>query len=296
MTRLGRRNFLGRSTAGIAVPAALTVAGLSVGPLSAAQGTPANGSRARELAASRGSGLSGERLARMREALVRDVASGYVPGLVAAVSRGGDVHVEAIGTLGFEAAAPMRRDTIFRIASVTKPVTAAAAMLLVEQSVLRLDEPVDALLPELATRQVLRRLDGPLDDTVPAHRPMTLRDLLTFRLGYGVDLRTARRLPDPESDRGLRRLPRRQRWWDPAHAHARRADGGLRQAAAASSAGRGVARQLRLRHPRGADRPSQRHELWRFPAGAPLRPAWHDGYRILRPRWQARSAAHRLRA
>ena len=131
-------------------------------------------------------GLSGERLARMREALVRDVARGYVPGLVAAVSRGGEVHVEAIGTLAFEAAAPMRRDTIFRIASVTKPVTAAAAMLLVEQSVLRLDEPVDALLPELATRQVLRRLDGPLDDTVPAHRPLTLRDLLTFRLGYGA--------------------------------------------------------------------------------------------------------------
>jgi CubicO group peptidase (beta-lactamase class C family) len=131
-------------------------------------------------------GLSGERLARMREALVRDVESGYVPGLVAAVSRGGEVHVEAIGNRAFERTEPMRRDTIFRLASVTKPITAAAAMLLVEQSVLRLDEPVDALLPELATRQVLRRLDSALEDTVPANRPLTLRDLLTFRLGYGL--------------------------------------------------------------------------------------------------------------
>ena len=62
----------------------------------------------------------------------------------------------------------MRRDTIFRIASMTKPITAAAAMILVEECKLRLDEPVDRLLPELANRKVLKRLDGPLDDTVPA--------------------------------------------------------------------------------------------------------------------------------
>src|SRR5437660_5615036 len=81
---------------------------------------------------------------------------------------------------------PMRRDTIFRISSMTKPIIAAATMLLVEECKLRLDEPVDALLPELAERQVLRRLDGPLDDTVPAKRAITLRDLLTFRLGIGA--------------------------------------------------------------------------------------------------------------
>ena len=80
----------------------------------------------------------------------------------------------------------MRRDTIFRIASITKPVTAAAAMILVEECRLRLDEPVDRLLPELADRQVLKRIDSPLDDTVPAKRPITLRDLLTFRLGIGA--------------------------------------------------------------------------------------------------------------
>src|SRR3712207_2592679 len=79
----------------------------------------------------------------------------------------------------------MRRDSIFRIASVTKPIAAAAAMILVEECVLRLDEPVDQWLPELADRRVLRSIDSPLDDTLPANRPITLRDLLTFRLGIG---------------------------------------------------------------------------------------------------------------
>src|SRR5947207_1383760 len=80
---------------------------------------------------------------------------------------------------------PMRRDTIFRISSMTKPITAAATMILVEECKVRLDEPVDRWLPELAERKVLKRLDGPLDDTVPANRPITVRDLLTFRMGFG---------------------------------------------------------------------------------------------------------------
>jgi CubicO group peptidase (beta-lactamase class C family) len=79
----------------------------------------------------------------------------------------------------------MRRDTIFRVASVTKPITAVAAMILVEECRLRLDDPVDECLPELANRRVLRTIDSELDDTVPANRPITLRDLLTFRSGYG---------------------------------------------------------------------------------------------------------------
>ena len=66
---------------------------------------------------------------------------------------------------------PMQRDTIFRIASISKPITAVAAMMLVEECVLRLDDPVDELLPELADRRVLKRLDGPLDDTVPPSGP-----------------------------------------------------------------------------------------------------------------------------
>jgi len=61
-------------------------------------------------------------------------------------------------------------------------------MVLVEECTLRLDEPVDRLLPELADRRVLRRLDGPLDDTAPATRPITVRDLLTFTMGFGIIL------------------------------------------------------------------------------------------------------------
>jgi CubicO group peptidase (beta-lactamase class C family) len=89
----------------------------------------------------------------------------------------------------------MRRDTIFRVASLTKPVTAAAAMILVEECKLRLDDPVDRWLPELADRKVLKRIDGPLDDTVPAKRAITLRDLLTFRLGLGAVMVFPERYP-----------------------------------------------------------------------------------------------------
>jgi len=111
-----------------------------------------------------------------------------MPGLVALVHRRGETHVEPIGTLAFGGREPMRRDTIFRIASMTKPITAAAAMILVEECKLRLDEPVDPWLPELAQRRVLAKPDGPLDETVPARRSITLRDLLTLRLGIGLVL------------------------------------------------------------------------------------------------------------
>jgi CubicO group peptidase (beta-lactamase class C family) len=80
----------------------------------------------------------------------------------------------------------MRRDTILRIASMTKAVTAAAVMMLVEEGKLRLDGPAEQWLPELENRQVLRRLDGPLTDTVPSKRPITIEDLLTFTMGFGM--------------------------------------------------------------------------------------------------------------
>jgi CubicO group peptidase (beta-lactamase class C family) len=130
-------------------------------------------------------GLSKARLGRMHDVMAGYVERGEVPGLVTLVSRRGEVHVDAIGMKAFEGLAPMRRDTIFRISSMTKPITAAATMILVEECKLRLDEPVDRLLPELAERKVLKRLDGPLDDTVPANRPISVRDLLTFRMGFG---------------------------------------------------------------------------------------------------------------
>jgi CubicO group peptidase (beta-lactamase class C family) len=131
-------------------------------------------------------GLSAARLARMHDVMAGYVERGEVPGVVTAVSRRGAVHVDAIGTKAIGGGAPMTRDTIFRIASMTKPIIAVATLILIEECVLRLDEPVDRLLPELAGRRVLRSLDASLDDTVPAQRPITVRDLLTFRMGFGI--------------------------------------------------------------------------------------------------------------
>ncbi|AKT43762.1 serine hydrolase domain-containing protein [Chondromyces crocatus] len=140
------------------------------------------------------SGLSSTRLARMRNVMAEHVARGVVPGVVTLVSRRGEVHVEAVGvqTLG---GAPMQRDSLFRIASMTKPVATVGAMILVEACKLRLDEPVERLLPELADRRVLKRLDGPLEDTVPARRAITVRDLLTMGMGLGHILANSRDVP-----------------------------------------------------------------------------------------------------
>jgi len=113
-------------------------------------------------------GLSTARLGRMHDVMSGYAERGEVPGLVTLVSRRGEVHVDAIGMKAVEGLEPMRRNTIFRVSSMTKPITAAATMILVEECKLRLDGPVDRLLSELANRKVLKRLDGPLDDTVPA--------------------------------------------------------------------------------------------------------------------------------
>ena len=125
-------------------------------------------------------------LDRLHQAMADRVAKGELPGMVTLVAQGEDVHVDTIGVTAFGSNDPMRRDTIFRIASMTKPILAAATMMLVEDGKLALDEPVDRVLPELADRRVLKRIDGPLDDTVPADRPITVEDLLTFRMGYGM--------------------------------------------------------------------------------------------------------------
>src|SRR3954447_23347969 len=110
-------------------------------------------------------GLSRARLGRLHDVMAGYVERGDLPGLVTLVSRRGEVHVDAIGTTAVGVGDPMRRDTIFRISSMTKPTTAVATLMLVEDCSLRLDDPVERLLPELADRRVLTRLDGPLDDT-----------------------------------------------------------------------------------------------------------------------------------
>jgi CubicO group peptidase (beta-lactamase class C family) len=120
----------------------------------------------------------------LRDMLESYVADGAVPGAVGLVARGGQTEVQAAGAATF-GGAPMARDSIFRLASITKPVTAAAVMILVDEGRIALDEPIGAWLPELASPVVVRTPASPVDDVVPAGRPITVADLLTFRAGYG---------------------------------------------------------------------------------------------------------------
>jgi CubicO group peptidase (beta-lactamase class C family) len=134
-------------------------------------------------------GFDPEGLARLDATMERHIAGGSAAGAVWAAARDGDVHVGWAGTAEDGGAGrPIARDTIFRLSSMTKPVTAVAVLQLVEDCVLRLDDPVDELLPELADRRVMRDPTGSLDDTVPANRPISVRDVLTFRLGLGMDM------------------------------------------------------------------------------------------------------------
>ena len=172
-----------------------------------------------------------QRLTRLDEVLAGHVARGAVTGMTWLVARGGDVHMGAAGHLaagvegdGGPAGTPTgtaARDTIYRISSTTKPITAVAALALVEDCVLRLDDPIDDLVPELAGRRVLADAGGSLDDTVPADRPITVGDVLTFRTGLGWDFAAAG--PQPVmaamAERGLsagppapQRLPAPDEW------------------------------------------------------------------------------------
>ncbi|MEU2390567.1 serine hydrolase domain-containing protein [Streptomyces sp. NPDC007369] len=122
----------------------------------------------------------------LREVLAPFVDGGAVPGAVALVDRAGQVEVAAVGSADAEGTSPMVRDSIFRIASLTKPVTAAAVMMLAEEGRCALDDPVAPWLPELASPAVVRTPASPVDDVVPAARPVTVFDLLTSRAGIGL--------------------------------------------------------------------------------------------------------------
>jgi CubicO group peptidase (beta-lactamase class C family) len=122
----------------------------------------------------------------LHAALSARVKRGELPGLVTLVARGDQVQVDCLGVTALGGAEPMRCDMLFRIASLTKPILAVATLMLVEDGKFGLADPVDRWLPELANRRVLRRLDGPLDETLPAQRPITVDDLLTLRLGFGL--------------------------------------------------------------------------------------------------------------
>jgi CubicO group peptidase (beta-lactamase class C family) len=132
-----------------------------------------------------GRGLSKSGLQQLAEVAASHVGPENVPGLVALVASGDEVHVLSLGVLAI-GGPPARRDSLFRIASTTKPITGAIAMALVDEGLVSLDEPVGRLLPELVSPRVLRRMDGPLDDTVAVKREITVRDLLTFTGGFGM--------------------------------------------------------------------------------------------------------------
>jgi CubicO group peptidase (beta-lactamase class C family) len=149
----------------------------------------------------------------LRATLQPCVDQGTVPGAVALVARGDRVEVLAVGSADVEGTRPMARDSIFRIASITKPITAAAAMVLVEDGAMGLDDPIGTWLPELASPVVVRTPQSPVDDVVPAARPITVHDLLTSRAGWGF--------PDDFS------LPAVALLFERAHMHGRDRDAAL---------------------------------------------------------------------
>jgi CubicO group peptidase (beta-lactamase class C family) len=126
------------------------------------------------------------RAGRVIEVLTRHIDTGYLTGAVALLGHGPNADVVAVGDQSHETPELMRRDSLFRITSMTQPITAAATLILVDEGKLRLSQRIDEWLPELAHRRVLRSLNGPLDDTVPAKRPITVEDLLTCRCGLGI--------------------------------------------------------------------------------------------------------------
>jgi CubicO group peptidase (beta-lactamase class C family) len=117
------------------------------------------------------------------------VASGRIPGYAGAVRVGGETQVRAGGRMALDAGSPpMREDTLFRIASVTKPIGGALTLSLVQDGVLTLDDPIERWLPEAARPRVLETPRAPLENTVAAERPVTVRQLLALTSGWGISL------------------------------------------------------------------------------------------------------------
>src|SRR5262245_50994563 len=134
------------------------------------------------------SGFDRRRLDRLADVMAGHVDDGSLGGAAWLAARDDDVVVGCVGVPTRGSSDPVQRNTIFRIASMRKPIVAAAALILIEECRLRLDQPITDLLPELAGRRVLVDPRGPIDgDSVPAQRSITLHDVLTFRLGWGMD-------------------------------------------------------------------------------------------------------------
>lgn len=122
---------------------------------------------------------------RIQVAVEPHLNSGVLPGFSAVVSQHGSVRSHVFGSMSLTSGVPMLRDSIFRISSMSKPITAAAALILADRGVISLDEPIHRFVPELSDRKVLRNLNSPLADTVPAARAVLVRDLLNYTDGFG---------------------------------------------------------------------------------------------------------------
>ena len=131
------------------------------------------------------SGFSREGLAKITPALQGVIDSGVLSGAVTMLWRNGQIaDVAVVGKRDIETGAPMRRDTLFRIASMTKPITSVATLMLVEEGKLKLDDPITKWMPEFKTMRVLKDAEGPVEDTYPAARDITVEDLMTHRSGF----------------------------------------------------------------------------------------------------------------
>src|SRR5690242_1919199 len=120
---------------------------------------------------------------RIKRVLQSVVDRGELAGAVAAIWREGKTETACAGWRDMEAHLPVERDTIFRIASMTKPVTSLAALMLVDEGKISLDTPISEYAPEFSQMRVLKSADGPLSDTVDCAHPITFEHLLTHRSG-----------------------------------------------------------------------------------------------------------------
>lgn len=135
-------------------------------------------------------GLDSGRLSRIREALERDVKAGLIPGAVVGIARRGQIaYLEAVGARDVASGQPLWADAVFSIASMTKPMTSAAIMMLHEEGRLLLGDPVSKFLPQMANMKVAKSPTAEVLETVPAAREMTVQDLLRHTSGLTYDNR-----------------------------------------------------------------------------------------------------------
>ena len=119
----------------------------------------------------------------LQTVLQESVDKGQLAGAVVLIDRNGQTECAVAGWRDIENDLPMERHTIFRIASMTKPITSVAALMLLDEGRIKLDDPISRVAPEFAKMRVLRSPDGPLEDTEDANRQITFEDLLTHRAG-----------------------------------------------------------------------------------------------------------------